>query len=223
MNTLAYILIATAIVSIISLVGVITFGFREKTLKKMLLFLVAFSAGGLMGAAFLHLLPEALATNSATNVGIYIIIGFSLFYIIERVLHWRHCHDEKCHVHTFTYMSLIGDGIHNFIDGVTIAISFLAGIPLGVATTIAIIAHEIPHEMGNFAVLVHGGFGKLKALLWNFLSAIVAIVGALFGFFLSEILGKSIPIILPFAAGGFIYVSASDLIPELHNESLVKK
>ena len=223
MHILAYILIATAIVSIISLVGIITFGFREKTLKKMLLLLVAFSAGSLMGAAFIHMLPEALAASSAANAGIYIIIGFSLFYIIERILHWRHCHDAKCRVHTFTYMSLIGDGIHNFIDGVTIAISFLVGIPLGVAATIAIIAHEIPHEMGNFAVLVHGGFGKLKALLWNFVSAIAAIVGALFGYFLSSVFSKIIPLILPVAAGGFIYVSASDLIPELHNESNIRK
>jgi zinc and cadmium transporter len=185
--------------------------------------MVGFSAGALMGGAFLHLLPESLAETEAMTVGLFLLIGFSTFFIIERVLHWHHCHKGTCEVHTLSYMNLTGDAVHNFIDGLIIAISYIADIRLGIVTTIAIIAHEIPQEIGDFGVLIYGGFSKSKALLYNFISASTAILGALIGYFLSATVTGIIPSILPFAAGGFIYIAASDLIPELHKEPDIKK
>lgn len=223
MNTLAYILIATAVVSLISLIGIFTFSLNRTVLKKTIMLLVALSAGTMIGGAFLHLLPEAIDASNAMSAGLFTITGFAAFFIIERVLHWRHCHEGKCSVHTFTYMNLIGDGIHNFIDGVVIAVSFIAGIPLGIATTIAIISHEIPQEIGDFAVLIHGGFSRARAIFYNFLSAVTAVLGALFGYFMSSLVGLTIPVLLPIAAGGFIYIAASDLVPELHKEADIKK
>jgi zinc and cadmium transporter len=222
MNTLAYILISTIIVSLIAFVGIFTLTMKQRKLNRILLMLVALSAGGLMGDAFIHLIPEAIEGSSATGAGIFVIAGFSLFFIIERVLHWRHCHEGKCDVHMFTYMNIIGDSVHNFIDGIVIAVSFLVSIPLGIATTIAIIAHEIPQEIGDFAVLVHGGFSRLKALFFNFISALTAVLGAVVGYFISSA-ANFMPILLAVAAGGFIYISASDLVPELHKEADMKK
>ncbi|MBD3249438.1 hypothetical protein GF336_05315 [Candidatus Woesearchaeota archaeon] len=139
--------------------------------------------------------------------------------MIEKFLHWHHCHKGKCDIHTFTYMNLIGDGVHNFIDGLIIAASFSVDISFGVITTIAVIAHEIPQEIGDFGVLVYGGFGRLKALAFNFLSAVTAIIGAVIGYLISGSVEGFVPFLLPFAAGGFIYIAASDLVPELHKES----
>ena len=220
---LIWILTATFVVSLVSLVGIFAFVANEKILKKILFILVGFSAGALMGGAFFHLIPEAIEELSPSLGSIYILIGFCIFFIIERFLHWHHCHKGRCDAHTFTYMNLIGDSIHNFVDGLIIAASFIISIPLGIAATIAVIAHEIPQEMGDFAVLVYGGFSKTKALLFNFLTALTAIVGALFGYVLSNLTKEIIPFILLFAAGGFIYIAASDLVPELHKEKNMKK
>ena len=223
MHILAYILIATAVVSLIAFIGIFTFALKDKLVKKLLLILVAQAAGALMGGAFIHLLPEAVEQSNPGTCGFFVLLGFAIFFVIERILYWRHCHKGKCDVHTFTYMNLIGDAIHNFIDGVIIAISFLVSTPFGIITTIAILAHEIPQEIGDFGVLVYGGFSKLKALFFNFLTALAAIAGALFGYFLSALVEKSIVILLPIAAGGFIYIAASDLVPELHKEPDIKK
>jgi zinc and cadmium transporter len=206
-----------------SLVGILTFVIKSKILNKILLGLVGFSAGALMGGAFLHLLPESLEQIKPITAGVFLLVGFSSFFLIERFLHWHHCHKEKCEVHTFAYMNLFGDGVHNFIDGIIIAISFITDVHLGIVTTIAIIAHEVPQEIGDFGVLIYGGFTKIKAIFFNFLSALTALVGALFGYFLSTTLKDVVPSILPFAAGGFIYIAASDLIPELHKEPDLKK
>lgn len=222
MNILLWIIGATLIVSLIAWIGIITLAVKAKLLNKILLILVGFSAGALMGSAFIHLLPEALE-NNGHGIFFSVLIGFSLFFLMERLLKWHHCHKGKCHVHTFTHMNLIGDGVHNFIDGLIIAASFLVNIPFGIITTIAIIAHEVPQEICDFGVLIYGGFTKLKALFYNFLSALVAVVGALFGYFLSAAIEGVVPFLIPFAAGGFIYIAASDLIPELHKESDLKK
>jgi zinc and cadmium transporter len=222
-TTLLWILGSTVVVSLISLVGVFTLALREKTLNKILLVLVGFSAGALMGGAFLHLLPEAIEKVKMEAAGLSVLVGFSLFFIIERVLHWHHCHKKGCDVHTLSYMNLLGDSIHNFIDGVVIAISFLVSAHLGIVTTLAVIAHEIPQEIGDFGVLVYGGFSKAKALIFNFLTALTAVIGALAGYFLSDVISGLIPFVLPFAAGGFIYIGASDLVPELHKEPSLKK
>ena len=172
MNTLLWIIGATIVVSLISLAGIITLSLKAKSLNKILLILVGFSVGALMGGAFLHLIPEAVEESGLSFVSLYVLVGFSAFFVIERFLYWHHCHKEgRCPVHMFTYMNLIGDGIHNFVDGLIIAASFVINIPFGIVTTIAIIAHEIPQELGDFGVLVYGGFTKFKALFYNFLSA----------------------------------------------------
>lgn len=142
---------------------------------------------------------------------------------MEKYLYWRHCHDEICEIHPFTYLNLIGDGFHNFLDGLVIAASFLVSIKLGLVTTAAVILHEIPQELGDFGVLVYGGFTKTKALLFNLLSALTAVVGAVAGFFISSTTANFSNFILPLTAGGFIYIASSDLIPELHKERDTKK
>ncbi len=222
MDVLIWILIATFIDGLIAFIGVFSLWLKEKVLNKILLILVAFSAGGLLGGAFFHLLNESLENLSSYESFIYLIFGFSLFFLIERFLHWHHCHKGKCDVHTFTYLILFGDGIHNFIDGLVIGASFLISIPFGIITTLIIIGHEIPQELGDFGVLVYGGFKKIKALLYNFLSQLTCVLGGLFAYFFSQTLSLS-TLLLPFAAGGFIYIAASDLIPELHKEPNLRR
>lgn len=223
MFELTYIILATVVVSFLSFVGIITLSLKDQILNKILLILVGLSAGTLMGGAFLHLLPEATEYNTGLDVFIYVLVGFIIFFIIEKVLHWRHCHKDECEIHTFTYMNLIGDSIHNFIDGLIMAASFVVSIPLGVTTTIAISSHEIPQEIGDFGVLIYGGFSKKKALLLNFLVALTAVLGGIIGYFISNLVENATLFILPFAAGGFIYIAATDLIPEIKKELSMKK
>lgn len=223
MNTLFAAIIATLIVSSISLFGIIFISIKEEKLKKILLLLVGFSAGAMMGGAFLHILPEAGEKLEIKSLGVLLIIGFCLFFLIERILHWQHCHEGKCDVHTFAYTNLIGDGIHNFIDGLIIVSSFIVDFHLGIATTVAVILHEIPQEISDYAVLLYAGFTKKKALLFNFISAILAVLGAIAGYFLFNVTENLAVYLLPFAAGGFIYIAASDLIPELHKEKDLTK
>jgi len=179
--------------------------------------LVGFASGSLIGGAFIHLLPESLEETGQTMF-YYVIVGIVFFFIMEKFLYWRHCHEEKCPVHTFAYLNLIGDGIHNFIDGTLIAASFILSYDLGVATTLAVIFHEIPQEIGDFGVLIYGGFTKRKALVYNFVSALTAIAGALITYYLAYVQGIE-QFLVPFAAGGFIYIATTDLMPELHKKS----
>jgi len=155
------------------------------------------------------------------KISLFIILGLLLFFILEKFLYWRHCHKDKYYIHSFAYLNLLGDGLHNFIDGLIIAAAYLINISLGITTTIAIILHEIPKEVGDFGVLVYAGFKKKKALFYNFLSALTAILGAILGYLISG--GFNITILLPFAAGGFIYIAATDLIPELHKRVKVSE
>lgn len=216
--TLIWILSATILVSLISLIGIFTLGIKSKVLDKLLFLLVGFAAGGLIGGAFLHLLPEALEHGGSDSVFLYVLIGFTAFFLMERYLYWRHCHNGACEVHTFTYLNLIGDGIHNFTDGLIIAASFVADIKLGMVTTLAVIFHEVPQEMGDFGILLYGGFSKAKALFSNFLCALTAILGAVIGYALSSRIEDISIYLISFTAGGFIYIAASDLIPELHKQ-----
>lgn len=213
---------ATIIVSMVSFIGVVTLAFKEKLLNKIVMLLVGFSAGALIGGAFLHLIPEALE-KGCKDLFLYVIIGFVAFYVVEKLLHWRHCHKGKCDVHVFTYLNLIGDAVHNFLDGIIIAASFVASTNLGIVTTIAVVIHEIPQEFGDFGVLIYGGFSKTKALMYNFLSALTAVAGAVIGFFLSSMIENSVVFLLPLTAGGFIYIASSDLVPELRKETDIKK
>jgi len=221
--TLAWILISTFAVSLISLIGVVTLAIKDKLLGKILFCLIGFSAGALLGSAFLHILPEALEKSTSTTVFSFLILGIILFFLLERYFHWRHCHEEHCDIHAFTYLNLVGDGLHNFIDGMMIAASFLGSVKLGLVTTFAIILHEIPQELGDFGVLIYGGFGKKKALLFNFISALTAVVGAVVGYYVAGVVQGFSNFILPLTAGGFIYIATSDLIPELHKESNLKR
>ncbi|TRZ96216.1 ZIP family metal transporter [bacterium] len=217
--TLIWIFISTFIVSLISLIGIFTLTIKEKLLQRISFCLIGFSAGALIGSAFLHLLPEALEKTKSTLVFYNLILGIVIFFILEKYLHWRHCHEDTCHIHPFVYLNLIGDGLHNFLDGMVIAVSFVASFKLGIVTTIAIILHEIPQELSDFAVLIYGGFTKRKALLYNFLIALTAIVGSIVGYLLADFSRGFSDFILPFTAGGFIYIASSDLIPELHRQS----
>lgn len=221
--TFIWILGATLLVSAVSLIGILTFGVKSRVLDRTLLLLIGFAAGGLMGGAFLHLLPEAVEQSGGEPIFLYTLAGFGTFFLMERYLYWRHCHNGVCDLHTFTYLNLMGDGIHNFIDGLVIAASFITSIKLGIVTTLAVIFHEIPQEMGDFGVLVYGGFSRKKALSFNFLCALMSILGAAAGYFLSNTAKDFSLFLISFTAGGFIYIAASDLIPELHREREAKK
>jgi len=214
---------SSIVVSLISLIGIFALLFKEKILNKILILLIGFSAGGLIGGAFLHLIPESLEEIEPHACFLYVIIGFILFFILERYFHWRHCHEGKCDIHAFTYLNLIGDGIHNFADGLVIGASFMVNINFGIITSLVIIAHEIPQEIGDFGVLIYGGFSKAKALFFNFLSAITCIIGAGMGYLLAEGIKDFSRILLPVTAGGFIYIAACDLIPELHKQPGLKR
>lgn len=221
MLVLPFILLATFFVSLIAFVGILTFLMNKKLVEKILLFLVAFSAGALLGSSFFHLLIEASELLSYKEISFFILFGFVILFFVEKIIHWRHCHIVKCKVHPFAYTNLIGDAAHNFLDGLVIAASFLSSFKLGLITTIAVILHEIPQEIGDFGVLVYAGFSRKKALLFNFLSALIAMLGGFLGYFIpSEYILK---ILLPFAAGNFIYIAASDLIPEIRKEVKIRK
>jgi zinc and cadmium transporter len=218
-----YSIMSVALVSIISLIGVLTLTIKDSTLMKILLYFVSFSAGALLGDAFMHLLPEAVE-EAGFVIGLSgaVLFGILFSFTVEKVIHWRHCHMpvSSDHPHTFAYMNLFGDGVHNFIDGLIIGASYLASIPVGIATTLAVIFHEIPQEIGDFGVLLHGGFTKRKALLMNFLTALTAVAGTLVALVLAGIFGGLLPYLLGFAAGGFIYIASTDLIPELHRSNV---
>jgi len=220
MFELVLILLSTLLVSLVSLMGIFFITIKEHVFKKILLLLVSFASGTLLGAAFLHLIPESLSTQSETTF-IAILAGILTFFLLEKFL-WRHCHERECPIHTFAYLNLLGDGVHNFIDGVVISASFIASVPLGAVTTLAVIAHEVPQEIGDFGILIYGGFSKVKALLYNFLTAIIAIFAATLMYFFSPLF-PSLEYLLAFAAGGFIYIATSDLIPELHKETQPSK
>jgi len=215
MATATNILIATIVVSLASLVGIIFLSVRETLLNRMALILVAFASGSLIGGAFFHLIPESVERNNKWAM-LIIVIGILSFLVLEKFLCWRHCHEDKCEVHNFVYLNLIGDGIHNFLDGMIIAGSFLVSAEIGVITTAIILFHEVPRELGDFGVLIYAGFGKVRALLFNLLSALTAVLGGMFAYFYSMHIHDLSSILLPFAAGGFLYIALVDLIPELH-------
>ena len=222
MADLIVILASVTVVSLLALIGILFVSLKEAILGRILTAFVGFASGSLIGAAFLHLLPEALEGTSQSVLQL-VVTGIVFFFVMEKFLYWRHCHDGKCPVHIFAYLNLIGDGIHNFIDGITIAASFLISYSLGFATTLAVIFHEIPQELGDFGVLVYGGLGKKKALTYNFISALTAFVGALITYFLASYIQGLAQFLVPFAAGGFIYIAATDLMPELHKGTQAKE
>lgn len=209
-------------VSLVSFVGVFTLSLRERLLQRILLLLVSFSTGALLGNVFLHLLPEiAEHTEEFSSALSVVLLGILLSFVIEKFIHWRHCHMLGCepHVHPTGHLVLIGDAAHNILDGILIATAYLVSFHIGIATTVAVILHEIPQELGDFAVLLHSGHTKRWALLANFLSALSAFVGAALVLLLSTSAEGIERFLLPLAAGNFLYIAGSDLIPELHKET----
>ncbi len=222
--TWIYAIGSVVLVSLIAVLGIVLFYIKTDKLKKILLYLVSFSTGGLFGGAFFHLLPEIASEHGFTPaVSSFVLAGIVLSFIMEKFIKWRHCHnpehicdEEKKGIHSFAYMNLLGDGLHNFIDGLVIGASYLVSIPLGLATTLAVILHEIPQEIGDFGVLLHGGFTKKKAIMLNLLTALTAVLGTLLALVVGSYTENLTHFLIPFAAGTFIYIAGSDLIPELH-------
>ncbi|MEM2105995.1 MAG: ZIP family metal transporter [Candidatus Bathyarchaeia archaeon] len=222
MDPIIPILSSVTIVSLIAFIGIIFIGLKEKALKRILTALVGFASGTLLGDAFLHLIPEAILESpsnpdEAIMPFYYVILGIVAFFALEKFLYWRHCHEETCPAHMFVYLNLLGDGIHNFIDGMIISATFIVNFELGFATTLAVVFHEIPQEIGDFGILVYGGLSRKKALTYNFVSAVTAVLGALVTYFLTTVQDLQ-TLLVPFAAGGFIYIAATDLMPELHKK-----
>ncbi|MFA6177867.1 MAG: ZIP family metal transporter [Candidatus Paceibacterota bacterium] len=213
-----YALIAVVIVSLVSLVGAFFISMKEELIKKYIFLLVSLAVGALLGDAFIHLIPEAFENSlNPLSVSLFIVAGIILFFALEKFMHWHHHGDdtEEHDIHPVGKLVLFSDGIHNFIDGVIIGISFLVSVPIGIATTLAVILHEIPQEIGDFAVLLHSGYTRKRALWLNFLSALTAILGTFLAFVLGETSESFTNWVLPLAAGGFIYIAVADLIPEL--------
>lgn len=231
--TIIYTLASVILVSLVSFVGVFAFALKDQLLNKILMTLVSFSAGTLFGSAFLHLLPEAVEEQGLTvTVSLLALSGVLVFFLVERFVHYHHtCREpnhegyplvHKNHAHHLGIMNLAGDLVHNFGDGLIIAGSYLVSIPAGIAATVAVIFHEVPQEIADFGVLLYSGFTKKKALLLNFASATVAILGAVMGLAIGLKYEFFLRLLLPFAAGGFIYIAGSTLIPELHKQCGVK-
>jgi zinc and cadmium transporter len=225
-NIWLYSLGSVLIVSLVSFVGIFAISLKAEKLRRILLYLVSFSAGALLGDAFFHLIPEIIDEfGFSISISIYLLLGIIVSFIIEKFIHWRHCHIPTTneHTHPVAIMNLVGDGIHNFIDGIIIGVSYLLSIPVGIATTIAVLLHELPQEIGDFGVLVYGGYTKTKALMFNFLTALTAILGVIISLLLSSYIVDLTKFMIPFAAGTFIYIAGSDLIPEIHKEVNVRK
>lgn len=200
--------------ALLGFAGLFSLYLREDLVKKAAFYLTAFAGGALIGGAFFHLMPEALESFEPLQMFLFVVGGFVAFLAIEGYFHWHHC--EKCDIHPFTYTMMIGDAIHNIIDGLVMAAAFIASIPLGIATALVIWGHEFPQQLGIFGVLVHGGFSRQKALLWSFLAQSTVVAGALLGFMLAASSEQYAAMLLPVAAGGFIYIAGADLIPEVH-------
>ncbi len=218
MPLIFWILIFSFLGSAVSLIGGIFLLWKEKLAQKITLYLVSFAAGALLGAAFLHLLPDAV-NDGGPKMFFYVLLGLLAMFLTEKFLLWYHCHTGKCEVHVFSYTILFGDAIHNFIDGIVIGASFLVSIPLGIITSLAVAFHEIPQEIGDFAVMLHGGMKRAKVLIYNLFSALLAVLAAVLTYVFSSNLKNAIIPLIAFAAGNFIYIAASDLIPEIHKET----
>ncbi|WP_455363681.1 ZIP family metal transporter [[Eubacterium] cellulosolvens] len=229
MSGVLYAILGVAVVSALSLVGIVAISLREKTLDRILFFLLSFSAGSILGTACLDLLPESVELFGESQLSVavaYITLGFLGFFFLERFIYWYHGHvhgyestvEEKMTVKRFVYLNLLGDGIHNLVDGMIITAAFLIAIPVGVTTTVAVIFHELPQEIGDFGVLVHGGFTRYRALLANFVTTLTAFGGVILSAYFAMHVEGFTAYLVALGAGGFIYLAASELIPEMQQE-----
>lgn len=217
-----YIFSSVILVSLISLLGAVFLIVGRNFFQNLIFISLALSSGVLLATAFLDLYPEALQTLPWESPYL-LLLGIIVFFLIEKLVHWHHCVDgEDCPEKPLAYMSLIGDAVHNFADGIVIAAAYLANPALGLATTLAVVAHEIPHELSDFSLLIYGGFKSSKALFFNFLSALTAVFGAVVVLLFADGSNRFVPYLIPFAAGNFIYIAASDLFPELRKSRGLK-
>ena len=214
-------LLAVAAISLLSLAGCAALLLREATLRRVLPYLVALAVGAMLGTTFLHLLPELAGAGFTIVIGAKILFGVFVFFVLERYLHSHdHAHDHHGQhegVAAFAWLNLLGDGLHNFVDGMIVAAAWMKGPEYGLPATIAIALHEIPQELGDIGILLHGGMKPRKAVLFNLLTAAVAVLGAVIALLLGGRIEGFSDTVLAFAVGGFIYVAAADLIPELHH------
>jgi zinc and cadmium transporter len=222
---LLYLYGSVALVSLLAIVGVVTAALSRRQLDTFVPYLVSFSAGTLLGDAFLHLIPETVATDGFdTLTGLTVLSGLLVAFVVEKYVAWHHeHHPDVDQPESLSYMILFGDAVHNTLDGIIIAASYLASIPLGIATTVAIATHEIPQELGDFGVLVYGGVPRLRAVGYNFLTALTAFLGATVVVVLAGNSATLLRYLLPFAAGNFVYIGASDLLPELLEETNLRR
>lgn len=224
-TTYIYALVSVIMVSLVSLIGIFSLSFKKEIIEKYISLFISLAIGALLGDAFIHLIPEALKNSSNSSiVSLLIIFGILVFFIIEKFLHWHHHNNdtEENHIHPVGKLLLYSDGFHNLIDGIIIGVSFLISAPIGIATTLAVILHEIPQEIGDFAVLIHSGYTTKRALFLNFISALTAIVGVILALIFGNVAETFTLWVLPIAAGGFIYIALADLIPELQKTKELK-
>jgi zinc and cadmium transporter len=236
LNSILSALIAVIVISLISIAGIFFLSFKEKFLDNILYYLVSFSSGAILGAAFFDLIPESAELINLERMLLFVATGFVFFYLMERSIYWFHGHghlsdkrgleisssDKRAGIKSYVYLNVLGDAVHNLIDGMVIGASFIVSLPAGVVTTLAVVFHELPQEIGDFAILIYGGLDKVKALIMNFTVSLTAI----FGVFITYLVFSTsnyIGILLGFAGGGFIYLSATELIPELRQEKTIYK
>ncbi|HEU4477544.1 MAG TPA: ZIP family metal transporter [Pyrinomonadaceae bacterium] len=219
----AYTLLSVVVVSAISLIGLAAISLSDRIIKQTIFVSVSLAAGAMFGDAFIHILPESFAVpGQRLWTSTYVLFGILTFFVLEKFLRWRHAHEfENGSVRAIEpvgYLNLFADATHNLIDGMLVGASYTISIPVGLATTIAIILHEIPQELGDFGVLIHAGFSRSRALVFNVASGLLAIAGAILSLLASESVSSFSEFMLPFTAGGFIYIAGSDLLPELQKE-----
>jgi zinc and cadmium transporter len=211
--------LSTLVVSLISFSGIVFFKLSNEKLEKLVFIWVSLAVGVILGNTFMHLIPESFEYFSHSHVpSILICGGIVIFFIAEKLLHWHHHHVDEHTIKPLGKISLLSDGIHNFTDGVLIAAAWMTDSWLGLSTTLAVCVHEVPQEIADFGILLHAGYMRKRALLWNFVSALSALVGTIFMLWAGSFILNLSQYILPIAAGGFIYLAGSDLIPELNKQ-----
>lgn len=219
----AYTLVSVFVVSLISLVGIAAISLSERRVRQTIFISVSLAAGAMFGDAFIHILPESFAEPGRRLwTSTYVLVGILTFFVLEKFLRWRHAHElegqSQLTIQPVGYLNLFADATHNLIDGMLVGAAYSVSISVGLATTIAIVLHEIPQELGDFGVLINAGFSRARALVFNFLSGLLAIVGAIVSLLASSSLVSFSRFMLPFTAGGFIYIAGCDLLPELQKE-----
>lgn len=231
MSVLAWIITASIFGGTLSVIGAALFTLNSR--PHLIGSLVSYAIGALLGAVFLDILPEAIRLSpNTTTVSATVLGGILLFFVLEKLVLWRHCHHDHCEVHEAHevkhdhgrsgMMIMVGDTFHNFVDGIIIAAAFLTDIHLGIVTSLAIIAHEIPQEIGDFAILLHSGYSKLRAFQVNLISSFATVVGGVLGYFTLQTMQSWTPVLLALAAASMIYVAVADLIPGLHKRTQLR-